>query len=157
TKSIHIIEHIDKKGDIRYQPAKKLVVLGSELDVIIPDYTIWDGKEYVYPFIFSSEDEWTVDVCMYVPDGYQIAEGYNCTQTFIANESKVVAFTIKEVSSPEPDMNVQLTARHKGVVKTISVQIPGQRVRGFEWITLLPFALLLVIAAIVAYAMKKKQ
>ncbi|MEM3593088.1 MAG: thrombospondin type 3 repeat-containing protein, partial [Candidatus Micrarchaeia archaeon] len=26
TKSIHIIEHIDKKGDIKYQPAKKLVV-----------------------------------------------------------------------------------------------------------------------------------
>ncbi len=157
TKSIHILEHIDKKGSVTYNPAKKLVVLGSQLNVITPDYTIWEGNEFVYPFVFSSEDEWSVDVCMYVPEGYKIAEGYNCTQTFVANESKVVAFTIKEVSSPEPDINVQLTAQHKGVVKTISVQIPGQRVRGFEWMTVLPFALLLVIAAIVAYAIKRRQ
>jgi hypothetical protein len=167
TKSIHIIEHINNKGEIKYQPAKKLVVLGSELDVITPDYTIWNGTQELYPFIFSSEDEWTVDVCMYAPTGYNISgvmdvdgniiSTSNCTQAFLANETKTILFSVAETGSPEPDMNVQIAATHKGVTKTISIAIPGQRIRGFDWILVVPFALLLIVAIGVAYILKKRK
>ncbi|MCS7109346.1 MAG: thrombospondin type 3 repeat-containing protein [Candidatus Micrarchaeota archaeon] len=156
-KSIRIIKHIDKRGQVTYHPAKKLVVLGSQLDVVTPDYTIWDGKEYVYPFIFTSEDEWTVDVCLYVPEGYKIAEGYNCTQTFIANETKVVTFTVKEMSSPDPNVNVEIKAEHRGTVKTVSIQIPGQRMRGIDLTPILQFAILLLIVASLVYLLKKNE
>ena len=65
------------------------------------------------------------------------------------------------MGSPEPDTTFDLAATHEGVTKTVSVQIPGQRVnRPFDWMTLLPMALFVIVAVVavgfLATRMKKR-
>jgi hypothetical protein len=55
------------------------------------------------------------------------------------------------------DLYFQVAASHKEVIKTISIAIPGQRTRGFDWILAVPFALLLIVAIGVAYILKKRK
>jgi len=159
-KDFEVTKVIAKDGSISYKPSSKLLITGSLLEVIKPDYVLWENTTETYPFLFTSDSDWTVDVCLYVPQGYKIesimdTEGNaiptaNCTQTFVSNETKTALFTIVETGSPEPDATFELAAIHEGVTKTISVQIPGQRInRPFDWMTLLPMALFVAVTAIV--------
>ncbi len=98
---------------------------GSELDVIYPEYTIWDGTTALYPFIMTSDSDWTTDVCLQVPTGYQISAVYDqegniistdqCQQTFISGETKTVLFSVSDVGSPEPDFTFSLQTKHQEV------------------------------------------
>ena len=93
---------------------------------------IWEGVHSVYPFIFTSDSDWTVDVCARVPSGYSIVGVYDengdlipsaeCIQTFINGESKGVAFEVQEIGSPEPYLDATLnieTPKGKKVKKKI--------------------------------------
>ena len=91
----------------------------------------------VYPFIFTSDADWTVDVCMQIPAGYRI-EGVldengnvvttaNCAQTFVSGEAKVVIFSVVEVGSPEPNFGFTLTTKHNGKTQTAKGTINGIR------------------------------
>jgi len=59
-----------------------------------------------------------------VPTGYKVigvydvdgnlVSGTECTQAFVSGESKVVAFEVAEVGSPEPSFSATINVKHKG-------------------------------------------
>jgi hypothetical protein len=136
TKNFQFIKVIKKNGNIEFKGGKKTVVVGSQLDIVYPIAAIWDEgvTDYVYPFIFTSDENWEVDVCSQVPTGYEIEGIYddngdliaadNCYQTFVTGETKVVAFqVIMTGSPPEWAMNTKLKVKHNGKQKNLDVKI----------------------------------
>ncbi len=112
--NVQIIQ-VNKNGVFQgYQGGNKTVVTGSILEIISPTQTVWDGSTHLYPFIFTSDSPWTVDICSEVPTGYAIRGIYDesgalvttnaCVQTFVSGEEKVVAFEVEDVGSPEPSL-----------------------------------------------------
>ena len=118
TKDFQIIK-VFKKGVFQeYRGGSKIVVTGSMLEIIAPESAIWEGTSSVYPFVFISDSAWTADVCAAVPSGYKIVgaydasgnliQGMECLQTFVNGETKVVAFEVLEMGSPEPSLSATL-------------------------------------------------
>ncbi len=48
------------KADGKKVPAKYTIKTGSELLIIEPEYSEWDGSQELYPFIFESIGDWTI-------------------------------------------------------------------------------------------------
>ncbi|MCK5640854.1 MAG: hypothetical protein KAJ19_08655, partial [Gammaproteobacteria bacterium] len=93
----NVIMHV--KPDGKNQAMKSGKKLGSVLWVYEPTDVVWvDAIEY-YPFFFESDSDWTVDVCLEVPEGYAIIEGEECLQSFVANEERTIMFKVEEVGS----------------------------------------------------------
>ncbi|MBI4628441.1 MAG: tandem-95 repeat protein [Candidatus Rokubacteria bacterium] len=121
TKDFQIIK-VFKNGVFQgFRGGSKTVMTGSVLEMIAPDSAIWEGTSSIYPFIFTSDSNWTVDVCAQVPAGYSIVGVYdesgnlisstNCAQTFVAGQTKIMAFEVVETSSPEPSLDAELTIK----------------------------------------------
>jgi len=125
-KDFQIIKVIDKNGDTDFKAGSKTVITGSMLEVIYPQYTIWESQQELYPFIFTSDSDWAVDVCVYVPEGYEVVEG-ECTQVFVANETKDLLFRIVEIGSPEPNVRTKFKLKHKGKAHILDINVPGVR------------------------------
>jgi RHS repeat-associated protein len=139
-KDFQVMKVIRKGGGIQFSGGSKTVVTGSYLEVIYPDYAIWEYQSagYVYPFIFTSDSDWAVDVCAQVPGGYEIVGVYDengnlvsdsqCQQTFVFGETKVVAFDVVDTGSPEPALSATLTfGGPHGNVEALEVEVPGFR------------------------------
>ena len=134
-----MIKVIKKGGTIQLSGGSKTVVTGSLLEVVYPDYAIWEAgiSSYVYPFIMTSDSDWTVDVCAQVPMGYRIVGIYDesgnfvssgqCANTFVAGETRVVAFEVEDVGSPEPNLAAKLRLKHSRKVKVLDLNIKGIR------------------------------
>jgi hypothetical protein len=118
-----------------FRGGNKSVVTGSILEIIEPESAIWDGTQSIYPFIFTSDSDWSVDVCAKVPEGYQILGVYDaggnmlpsnqCVQTFVNGETKGIAFEVHETGSPEPSLDATLTMtspKGKKVTKKVKTQ-----------------------------------
>jgi hypothetical protein len=103
---------IDPTGQV--SPAKSTVKIGSELWVYEPDYVVWSDTEEYYPFVFESDSDWTVDVCVEAPEGYAPIDGIACVQQLVANEKRAILFHIIEVGSvPGPTkVNMKLKNPH---------------------------------------------
>ena len=139
SKDFQVIKVFKRDGTIQFSGGKKTVVNGSYLEIVYPDHAIWEdvAAGYVYPFIFISDSDWTVDVCAQVPQGYAIVgvydeqgnllSGESCSQTFVSGETKVVAFDVVEVGSPEPVLDAALSVSHEGKVTEVDIEIPGVR------------------------------
>jgi hypothetical protein len=124
---------------IQYADAGKSVYTGSYLEIIYPTFTMWDEGQtkYLYPFIMSSDSEWSLDVCAAVPQGYQIvgvfdADGSlvasaDCVQAGVAGETKIVAFEVVDLQSPPPHLTTKLKIKHKGKTVNDQLDIPGKR------------------------------
>lgn len=72
TKALHFQKTINANGTVKYNSAANTVVLGSRLDILHPDYIIWENAAQLYPFTLTSDSSWTTDICMSVPVGYQV-------------------------------------------------------------------------------------
>ncbi|MEM2954770.1 MAG: chitobiase/beta-hexosaminidase C-terminal domain-containing protein [Candidatus Nanoarchaeia archaeon] len=140
TKNIRFVEIIKKDGSVKYEAGDRLVVPGSVLTIDMLDTTLWTDTTELYPFIFTSDSDWTVDVCMNLQPGY-VLEGIfdmdgsliatnSCVQTFVSNEQKILLFSLKEISSPEPDFKVAMTIKNKKTGKTQKIEkdVKGKRV-----------------------------
>lgn len=139
TKDFQFIKVYKKNGSIQWSGGKKMVVLGSQLDVIYPLDAVWDEdtQNYLYPFIFVSDDNWTVDVCTHVPQGYDIVGVYdengdlvasdNCYETFVSGETKVAAFDVVQTGSPpEWAMNAKIRVKGpNGKVQNLDLNVPS--------------------------------
>ncbi|MFC1600449.1 hypothetical protein ACFL3T_05490, partial [Patescibacteria group bacterium] len=139
TKEFDIIKVIKKDGTVEWKGGIRTVLHGSQLDVIYPIDAQWDegSLSYVYPFIFTSDDNWEVDLCARVPQGYEVAGTYDengnlvtsesCYQTFVAGETKVVAFDVVQTGSPpEWAMNVKLKAKGpNGKAQNLNLDVPS--------------------------------
>jgi hypothetical protein len=121
TKEFQIVKVLKNGIYQETRGGSKVVVTGSILEMIVPESAIWDGTQTIYPFIFTSDSSWTVDVCAQVPAGYRVVGVYDekanliptsgCVQTLVANQEKVVAFEVIETGSPEPSLAATLTVR----------------------------------------------
>ncbi|MBP7937353.1 MAG: thrombospondin type 3 repeat-containing protein [Phycisphaerae bacterium] len=139
TKDFQIIKTIRKDGNIQIGGGSKTVVLGSYLEIIQPEYAVWDEgvNSYVYPFIFTSDSTWDIDVCAEVPAGYTIVGVYNengqlvsstdCVQTVVANQTRVVAFEVLDLQSPPPHLKASFKIKHNGKLHKLGLQTPGHR------------------------------
>jgi hypothetical protein len=101
-------------------------ITGSILEITYPDSVEWDGTDFLYPFIFTSDSEWEVNLCGSVPQGYRIV-GDPCLQVFLANETKVSFFEVEEIGSPEPHLGLRGHVKHHGKLKTLNLEVPGKR------------------------------
>jgi len=139
TKDFQVLKVIRKDGSVQYSGGSKTVVSGSYLEIVYPEFAVWEDMAagYVYPFIFTSDSGWSVDVCAYVPRGYAIVGVYDesgqlvsdsrCTQAFVTGETKVVAYEVVDVGSPEPRLDARLKVKHHGKVTTLDLSVPGIR------------------------------
>jgi hypothetical protein len=104
---------------------------GETLIMESPDYVDWDFSQtdqMYYPFLFTSDSEWTIDVCAEVPEGYIIVAPDECVQTFVSGETKTVLFEVMEVGSPAPDMKTTIKVKSEsGKVKSIKKDIGGKQ------------------------------
>jgi hypothetical protein len=137
TKHLHILKQIRRNGEITFLGGFREVVSGSQLDIDHPEYKVWQDEQELYPFVFTSGEDWDIDVCMSVPGGYrlvgiqdeneQVVSTSSCVHTFVAGESKVFLFDVEDVGSPEPDMSFSLTTKHEGKVAKVLKKITGMR------------------------------
>ncbi len=95
-------------GDKGPSRTKSTKYTGSELWVYEPDYVIWDGTSELYPFVYESEGNWEVDVCLDPPEGYQVAAGVSCQQTIVAGEPTTIMFEVIEVGSVPDKTKVKM-------------------------------------------------
>ena len=126
TKEFQIIKVIQKDSTIDFKAGSKTVLTGSLLEIINPQYTIWENYEELYPFLFISEGAWEVDVCVNVPQGYRVVDG-DCNQVFAADEAKDILFVVEEIGSPEPKVKTKMKIKHKGKSENVDLDIPGKR------------------------------
>lgn len=141
SKDFQVIKVLKKDGSIQLSGGAKTVVTGSYLEIIYPDSVVWDdpAQGFVYPYVFRSDSDWTVDICAEVPAGYEIAGIYDengdlvpasgCAQTFVSGEVKVVAFDVVEVGSPEPSLRARLRVKggHAGRESDLELHAAGLR------------------------------
>jgi hypothetical protein len=139
TKDFQVIKVYKKDRSPQLSGGSKTVLAGSYLEIISPDYAVWEEgvTDYVYPFIFTSDSDWDVDLCAEVPQGYDIVGVYDadgnlistdeCVQTLIANETMVVAYEVVDLQSPKPHMKTKLKIKHKGRVHKFDLETPGHR------------------------------
>jgi hypothetical protein len=91
------------------------VIKGSELSIFQADEVQWTNGTQIYPFLFISDSDWSVDICLEVPAGYQVVAPGACGQVLVANEVKIVEFQISDIGSPkEFDVKTKITTTHKG-------------------------------------------
>jgi hypothetical protein len=140
--AIQIMKVFNQQGQfVEYRGGNKLVVTGSLLEMIVPDSAVWDGSRTLYPFIFTSDSDWTVDVCANVPTGYRIVGVYDpggtlipnaeCHQVLVANQAKSVAFEVEDVGSPEPTLKLDLTVKNNKSNKVTKLKVEVNDLRGF--------------------------
>ncbi len=137
SKTLRFLKLIKKDGSVAFHAGKMTVVTGSELDIVHPENTIWSGATELYPFILTSADAWTTDICLQVPAGYKITGVLNedgsimstsdCAQSFLEGETKVVLFEVAEIGSPEPSFSVNLTTKHGNKKSSQNLAINGIR------------------------------
>jgi hypothetical protein len=139
TVNFQVIKLIKKNGDVQFNGGKMTVLNGSYLGIISPEYAMWEEgvTDYVYPFIFTGDSDWEVDVCAEVPEGYAIVGVYDadgnlvsttdCVQTIVANDTKVVAFEVNDLQSPPPHVKAKFKIKHKGKHHKFDLETPGHR------------------------------
>ena len=130
---------LKKDGSVQFSGGSKTVITGSYLEILQPDCAVWDEgvSSYIYPFIFTADSTWEVDVCTQVPQGYTIVGVYdsngtllsqtNCAQTLVADESKVIAFDVVDLESPPPHVKTRFKIKHKGKLHQFDLDVPGRR------------------------------
>ena len=124
---------------VSYVSLSKFTVTGSILEVMAPESAVWDGTKNIYPFIFTSDSDWTVDVCAAVPGGYKVLGVYNeqgalvpstqCTQTIVTGAAKVVAFAVEDIGSPEPSLTASFTMKNHKSGKITRKQVQSSDIR----------------------------
>jgi hypothetical protein len=99
-------------------PAKYRRFSGSELLVIEPEYVEWDGTQELYPFVFDSVGDWSVNTAITPPEGFVADQ--SVLGTDVNSELRAVQFTITDVGSEWIPTDVEFTIKHKK--KTISMK-----------------------------------
>ncbi|EKD33129.1 MAG: Type I secretion target repeat protein [uncultured bacterium] len=100
--------------DNKKLPTKTTKFTGSALFVLEPQYVEFSETTFV-PFMFEAVDsEWSGDVCLEVPQGYEPVDGNNCQQFIAAGESSVIEFKIIETGSKPGTIKTKFKVKHNG-------------------------------------------
>ncbi|MDD5731858.1 MAG: hypothetical protein PHU42_03140 [Patescibacteria group bacterium] len=136
---------------VQTDPADEDNFTGSFLAVSYPQNSLWedDLNTYIYPYVFESDADWTLDVCAQAPTGYQIVGVYdengvlitsnNCVQTIVAGGTKIAAFEAMDVGSPSVfNMGTTLSLKHAGKTQKVTNQIATKKKARSEMVKDLP-------------------
>ena len=118
-KYLQVIENAQGK----ILPGKYQKLTGSALLIIEPEYVEWSetGTVELYPFVFESIGDWTVNVSVSPPEGF-VAD-HSSLETEVNTDLKSVQFTITDVGTKWKPTNVKYRVKHKGAVKNIHSKI----------------------------------
>jgi hypothetical protein len=94
---------------------------GSNLLIIEPEHVEWDGAQELYPLVFQSEGDWTVETSVAPPKGF-VAD-YGSLSANVNTSLKSVQFTLTDVGGKWVDTQVKHRIKHKGKWKTLSTKI----------------------------------
>ena len=112
----------DKKTgtiNVSIQAGQSLILNGSYLEVIYPDFNVYEINPDYYPVIMSSDSEWQVDMTVSAPEGYAIVGDAHIVDT-VNNETKAYIFELQDFQSPDPNLQVVLKTLHHGKTKNVS-------------------------------------
>jgi hypothetical protein len=93
-------------------PAKYKRFEGSELLIIEPEYVEWSSEQELYPIIFDSEGDWSVNVAIEPPEGF-VAD-YSSLSESVSSSSAAVQFTVTDVGSKHIHTKTKYKIKHKG-------------------------------------------
>jgi hypothetical protein len=136
-KHINWVGTVKADGTVDISPARQQHIKGSILTITYAEQALWDGESQLYPFIFGSDSDWTVDICASVATGYSIAGVYDengsliaslpCAQTAVSSErTELIMYDVAGfVSATQADLIAHLTVQHLGNVTTLDLLVPG--------------------------------
>lgn len=122
---------------------RQQILHGSILEVSYPDFAEWNGTQFLYPVVFSSDSDWEIDICASMPPGYSIV-GEACAQFLLSNDTKVIFFDVREqgdantasrrrlaslLSKADPRLNMSLRVKHRGKYQNATLEVPGKKAR----------------------------
>jgi hypothetical protein len=110
TKTAHL--YVFSLANGKYLPGKYTPFTGSSLQVVEPEMVEWDDTQELYPFVFASEGDWTIQTTVAPPEGF--AADYNALSATVNSGVKSVQFTITDIGSRWVDTQVQHRIKHKG-------------------------------------------
>lgn len=111
-------------------PGKMKKVTGSELWIIEPEYIEWTSLTEYYPFVFETLDNWTTEVSVSPPEGYE--PDHESLSENVTNEVETVMFTITEVGSKPGETYVVYKVWHNGKLQVIHSGIPAKETPAYQ-------------------------
>ncbi|MCX6800383.1 MAG: hypothetical protein NT091_04540, partial [Candidatus Falkowbacteria bacterium] len=127
TKILRFIKVIDENKNIYYRAGKRIIIKGSQLNIDTPEYTPKSSESELYPFIFSSDEEWSINLCLDLPPGYglqnvidQSGKGLNpanCpTLTAKSNANGLILFKVNNKNKNLDDISFAIKTSHKNKI-----------------------------------------
>ena len=108
-KQVLVVENVKKVAT----PAKnRKFPRQSELNVIEPEYVVWDSTSEPYPIIFESIGDWDVTTSVAPPEGF--VSDFDSLSAVVNTDYEAVQFTITEVGSLFADTFVCHEIEHNG-------------------------------------------
>ena len=144
TREFTFTKTYDRKGNIIYRGSTRIVIPGSYLEILVPESTIWESDRSVYPLVFDSDSTWSIEVCAdMLSPGYEITGVYDengnpvpyerCMQTFVAGETRMLAFEVEGTGSKEPTFKALIkVAGPEGNKATEVIFVEDVRMSTFE-------------------------
>jgi hypothetical protein len=104
--------------------AKKIVELGTELDIITPEDYDWIDDTAKYPFVLVADGDWGISTTIAPPSGF-VPDMPTITTTAADATTTAIQFTLTDVGSDWTQTNVTHVINHKGGtrVRTDSIRM----------------------------------
>lgn len=126
------------RGDGRKMPGKATVLVGSELEIVEPEFVVWDADQQQYPFVFNAiVGTWGVVVETTPPEGF-VADFDLLYNAVLDGTVEAAQFVITEVGSDLVPMQTKYTVAHNGELRIIrshvDIRLTAEyaRQRGFD-------------------------
>jgi hypothetical protein len=103
---------IMERADRKHLPCKYTVETGSNLMIVEPEYIEWSDEQELYPFVFDSDGDWSVQTSVSPPEGF--VTDYRALATDVNTELKSLQFTLTDVGTKWTDAKVTHKIKHKG-------------------------------------------
>ena len=100
---------------------KTTVKTGSQLLIIEPEYVQWDGTQELYPFIFESIGDWSIETSVEPPEGFKTDQ--KSLSADVNTEMEAVQFLVIDVGTKWKSSKVKHKIKHKGKTETIESEI----------------------------------
>ncbi len=110
------------RADGKKMSAKTIVLTGSDLEIIEPEFVLWDTEDQQYPFVFAAVGDWGVETTVLPPEGF--VTDYDALGTIVLTETtESVQFQITEIGSDLVPTPTTFVVNHNGVQRIVHSQV----------------------------------
>jgi parallel beta-helix repeat protein len=103
-------------------PGKALVLSGTYLGIIEPEYMDWTIDQEKYPIVLESEGDWDVTTNVQPPEGF--VSDYQKLASQVSDTTAAIQFTLTDVGSKWTTTKLTHAIKHKGKKTTLDSDIP---------------------------------